>query len=135
MKIIVKNSNVVFASKVIPEEHVFNLSYDDIVNYEYQGDVNLLYQGDIHTGDKVSIQFDQSNTGESIDIYTKSKTSGNYGDNLGMSSMRWIGTGLNVGTVEATAECANIKIYIMDKDATVIKTAGKVSGKVIIERA
>lgn len=135
MKIILKNSNLVFASKPLPEEHKFSIAYDDVVNYDMQGDVNLLYIGDIHIGDKVTVTFDQNNTGISIDCYTKSKSDGTYGDNIGLGSMRWAGTGLASGTITATAECSNIKLYILSKADTVIETTGMVSGKVVIERA
>ena len=70
MKIILKNSNLVFASKPLPEEHKFSIAYDDVVNYHLQDDVNLLYVGDIHIGDKVTVTFDQDNTGDSIVCYT-----------------------------------------------------------------
>lgn len=135
MKIILKNSNLVFASKPLPEEHKFSIAYDDVVNYKQQDDVNLFYIGDIHIGDKVTVTFDQNNTGSNIVIFTKSKSDGSYKDGAGLSSMRWVGTGLNVGTITANAECSNIKLYIANKAGTVIETAGMVSGKVVIERA
>lgn len=136
MKIIFKNSNLVFASKHLPEEHKFSIAYDDVVNYNLQGDVNLLYIGDIHIGDKVTVTFDQdNNTGSSIVCYTKSKSDGSYKDNAGLMAMRWLGTGLTLGTITANAECSNIKFYVDKKVGTVIETAGKVSGKVVIERA
>lgn len=134
MKIIFKNSNLVFASKPLPEEHKFSIAYDDVVNYNLQGDVNLLYKGDIHIGDKVTVTFDQDNTGSSINCYTKSKSDGSYEDSKGLSIMRWQGTGLTLGTITANAECSNIKLYVDKKVGTVIETAGKVSGKVVIER-
>lgn len=135
MKVILKNSKLVFASKALPEEHKFSIAYNDVVNYNLQGDVNLLYIGDIHIGDKVTVTFDQDNTGDSIVCYTKSKSDGSYKDGAGLSAMRWVGTGLVSGTITANAECSNIKIYREDKKGTVIETAGKVSGKVVIERA
>lgn len=138
MKIILKNSKLVFASKPLPEEHKFSIAYVDVVNYNLQGDVNLLYIGDIHIGDKVTVTFDQdNNTGSSIVCYTKSKSDGSYKDNAGLSTMRWLGTGLTFGTITANAECSNIKVYFANKkeEGTIIETAGKVSGKVVIERA
>lgn len=135
MKVILKNSNLVFASKALPEEYKFSIAYDDVKNYNLQGDVNLLYIGDIHIGDKVTVTFNQDNTGSSIDCYTKSKSDGSYKDAAGLSSMRWVGTGLTLGTITANAECSNIKFYIANKEGTVIETAGMVSGKVVIERA
>ena len=135
MKIILKNSNLVFASKPLPEEHKFSIAYDDVVNYHLQDDVNLLYVGDIHIGDKVTVTFDQDNTGDSIVCYTKSKSDGTYKEPAGLGVMRWVGTGLTSGTITANAECSNIKFYRENKKGTVIETAGKVSGKVVIERA
>lgn len=135
MKVTLRNVNLVFASKPLPEIHEFSIAFNDIVNYDVNGDVNLLYQGDIRAGDKVTVQFDQNNTGDSIDLFTKSKATGTYDDNVGLGWLRWVGTELISGTVEATAECTNIKLYTNDKDSTIIKTEGKVSGKVIIERA
>ena len=135
MKIILKNSNLVFASKPLPEEHKFSIAYDDVVNYHLQDDVNLLYVGDIHIGDKVTVTFDQDNTGDSIVCYTKSKSDGTYKDGAGLSAMRWVGTGLISGTITANAECSNIKFYRENKKGTVIETSGMVSGKVVIERA
>lgn len=135
MKIILKNSNLVFASKPLPEEHKFSIAYDDVVNYNLQGDVNLLYIGDIHIGDKVTVTFDQNNTGNNIDCFTKSKSDGSYKDNAGLGSLRWKGTGMSLGTITANAECSNIKVYIASKEGTVIETAGMISGKVVIERA
>lgn len=135
MKIILKNSNLVFASKPLPEEHKFSVAYDDVVNYKQQNDVNLLYIGDIHIGDKVTVTFDQDNTGASIVCYTKSKSDGSYKDNAGLDTMRWIGTSLSSGTITANAECSNIKFYTASKADTIIKTAGMVSGKVVIDRA
>lgn len=135
MKIILKNSNLVFASKPLPEEHKFSIAYDDVVNYNLQGDVNLLYIGDIHIGDKVTVTFDQDNTGNNIDCFTKSKSDGSYKDGAGLGTLRWKGTGMTSGTITANAECSNIKVYIVSKEGTVIETAGMISGKVIIERA
>lgn len=136
MKIILKNSKLVFVSKPLPEEHKFSIAYDDVVNYNLQGDVNLLYIGDIHIGDKVTVTFDQdNNTGSSIVCYTKSKSDGSYKEPAGLGVMRWVGTGLTSGTITANAECSNIKFFISNKVGTVIETIGKVSGKVVIERA
>lgn len=135
MKVILKNSNLVFVSKPLPEKHKFSIAYDDVVNYELQSDVNLLYIGDIHIGDKVTVTFDQDNTGDSISCFTKSKSDGSYKDSAGLGAMRWVGTGLTSGTITANAECSNIKLYIASKADTVIGTAGMVSGKVVIERA
>ena len=135
MKIILKNSKLVFASKALPEEHKFSIAYDDVVNYNLQGDVNLLYIGDIHIGDKVTVTFDQNNTSNSINCYTKSKSDGSYKDQAGLLSLRWVGSSMGLGTIAANEECSNIKIFIPIKEGTVIETAGMVSGKVVIERA
>lgn len=135
MKIILKNSNLVFASKPLHEEYKFSIAYDDVINYNLQGDVNLLYIGDIHIGDKVTVTFNQDNTGSPINCYTKSKSDGSYEDGKGLTAMRWVGTGFTFGTITANAECSNIKLFISNKKGTVIETAGMVSGKVVIERA
>ena len=74
-------------------------------------------------------------TSNAINCYTKSKSDGSYKDSAGLNAMRWVGTGLTLGTITANAECSNIKLFTASKKGTVIETAGKVSGKVVIERA
>lgn len=132
MKVILQNTNLVFAVSNGKEKYRFNISYDDIQPYNMQEDVNLIFTGDIHIGDKVTVNFDQNNTGDSLVFYTKSSND-QYNDHVGLGALRWIGT--KIDSAVADAECSNLKLYVMAKEGTIIEQAGKMSGEVLIERA
>lgn len=133
MKVILQNTNLIFAAKKGQEKYRFNISYDDIQLYNIQGDVNLIFTGDIHVGDKVTVNFEQNNTGDSLVFYTKSSSNDQYDDHVGLGALRWTGTKINTAT--ADAECSNLKLYVLAKEGTIIEQAGKMSGEVLIERA